>query len=362
MREFFLLIALSVLMQFSQAQDQSVPRVVLITLDGMRWQEVFTGADSLLIGNSEFVTDTAGLKARFWRATPGERRQVLFPFLWNEISKMGQVYGNRYLGSKVDLTNQMWFSYPGYNEILTGCADDVRIHSNDKVNNPNITFLEVAGKSDRFRGRVAAFGSWDVFPYIVNEERSGVPVNAGFEPASGDLLTDREKFLNELLPQVPSPWNSVRLDAFTQHYALEYMKREHPKIIYIAYGETDDFAHDGDYQAYLNSANNTDGFIHDLYDFAQQDPFYKGRTVFLITTDHGRGTSPPGSWKSHGEKIMGSGQVWVALFGSGIPAAGERQGEEQLFSAQIAPLVYKLLRLDNPIAKPYPPLPVATGH
>ena len=41
----------------------------------------------------------------------------------------------------------------------------------------------------------------------------------------------REVFLNELQPQVPSPWSTVRLDAFTHHYALEYLKRERPRLI-----------------------------------------------------------------------------------------------------------------------------------
>ncbi|HEY5692124.1 MAG TPA: hypothetical protein VIS49_11750 [Cyclobacteriaceae bacterium] len=44
--------------------------VILITLDGFRWQEVFTGADRLLVGNKKFVTDSAKLVSRFWRTTP----------------------------------------------------------------------------------------------------------------------------------------------------------------------------------------------------------------------------------------------------------------------------------------------------
>ena len=64
------------------------------------------------------------------------------PFFWKEVTKMGQLHGNRNLGNKVDLTNTMWFSYPGYNEILSGKADDSRINSNDKIPNPNTTILE----------------------------------------------------------------------------------------------------------------------------------------------------------------------------------------------------------------------------
>lgn len=327
------------------AQDTENTKVVLITLDGLRWQELFSGADPLLVSNKEYVNDTTDLQERFWRENPQERRRALMPFIWNDVSKMGQIHGNRNLGSKVDLTNKMWFSYPGYNEILSGKADDTRINSNDKIPNPNTTILEVANNDPRYKGKVAAFGSWDVFPYIINEERSGVPVNAGFELATGKDLTEREKFLNELQPKVPSPWGTVRLDAFTHHYALEHMKKAHPELVYIAYGETDDFAHDGDYEAYLKSTNNTDALIKELWNFTQNDPFYKNNTLFIVSTDHGRGTEPLESWKSHGDKVKDAGGVWIVLFGKDVAANGEVDKDKQLYSKQIAPTIARALSL-----------------
>jgi len=342
-----LLIMALMAMHMGNAQDSNNTKVILITLDGFRWQELFTGADSLLVANKEYVHNPDMLKETYWRDTPKERREVLLPFVWGQVSKMGQLHGNRNLDSKVNLTNTMWFSYPGYNEILSGTADDARITSNDKINNPNTTILERYNNSPKGKGKVAAFGSWDVFPYIINEERSGIPVNAGFESAT-ENLNEREKFLNQLQEQIPSPWGSVRLDAFTHHYALEHMKKEHPNLVYISYGETDDFAHDGDYQSYLKSAHNTDALIKELWEFAQEDEFYKGQTVFLITTDHGRGTQPLDTWRSHGSKINGAGQVWLIAFGKDVRALGEMENE-QLYSNQIAPTVLQLL--DIPMAK-----------
>ncbi len=341
-----LVLCLSLSNFLGHAQEAENPKVVLITLDGLRWQELFSGADPLLVANTAYVRDTSGLKHDFWRDTGDERRKALMPFFWKEVVKMGQLHGNRSLGSKVDLTNKMWFSYPGYNEILTGRADDARIDSNDKTNNPNTTLLEVANNNPKYKGKVAAFGSWDVFPYIVNEERSGVPVNAGFETAKGIDLSEREKFLNHLQPQVPSPWSTVRLDAFTHHYALEHMKKDRPELLYIAYGETDDFAHDGDYEAYLKSAHTTDALIRELWEYAQKDPFYKGRTVFIISTDHGRGTDPLETWKGHGSDVKDAGQVWMAVFGDQVVPLGEVSHEEQLHSDQIAPTVLRLLGLE----------------
>ncbi|NJB71346.1 hypothetical protein GGR42_001808 [Saonia flava] len=337
--------ALLLFLVVGKAQENET-KVVLITLDGFRWQELFTGADKALVANKEYVHDTTMLKASFWKETLEERRETLMPFLWKDVTKMGQLHGNRTLGSNVNLTNKMWFSYPGYNEILTGRADDKRITSNDKIDNPNFTILELANNTPKYKGKVAAFGSWDVFPYIVNEERSGVPVNAGFELAKGNALTEREKLLNEMQPKVPSPWSTVRLDAFTHYYALEHMKKEHPSLIYISYGETDDFAHDGEYDSYLKSANATDSMIKELWEFTKNDVFYKNNTVFIISTDHGRGTEPLETWKHHGNKIPNAGQVWMIAFGNGIEVLGEVDKKEQLYSNQIAPSIMRILGLD----------------
>ncbi len=350
--KFMILALLGLWLSKASSQDNG-PKVILITLDGFRWQELFSGADPLLVANPAFVKDTALLKERFWRETTQERREALMPFLWKNIANMGQLHGNRALGSKVDLANAQWFSYPGYNEILSGMADDARINSNDKVPNPNTTVLEAANNDPRFAGKVAAFGSWDVFPYIVNQERSGVPVNAGFMSALGSDLTEREKFLDQLQPMVPSPWGSVRFDAFTHHYAMEHMKKERPRMVYIAYGETDDFAHDGDYSAYLKSANATDAMIGELWQFSQQDPFYKDDTLFIITTDHGRGTEPIESWKSHGSKVKGAGSVWLAVFGKGVAPKGETTTPGQLYSTQIAPTIARALSLGMTNAQQY---------
>lgn len=348
MKRTRLLTSIILLFLFVGTAQKTETKIVLITLDGLRWQELYSGADEALITNKKYVHDPTMLKAAFWKDTPEERRETLMPFIWKEGIKIGQLHGNRDLGSKVNLTNTMWFSYPGYNEILTGVADDKRISSNDKINNPNTTVLEIANRTPQYKDKVAAFGSWDVFPFIINEERSRVPVNAGFESAT-DNLTDKEKFLNQLQKQIPSPWGSVRLDAFTHHYALEHMKKKHPEFIYISYGETDDFAHDGNYQAYLKSAHTTDAMIRELWEFTQQDDFYKDNTVFIVSTDHGRGTEPLDTWRSHGNKIENTGQVWIIAFGKDITVLGEVAKKEQLYSNQIAPTIMKLL--DLPINK-----------
>jgi len=339
---FALLLSFTVLSACAQHKTENV---FIITLDGFRWQELYTGADENLIGDKDYVENTKELSELFWRDTPEQRRETLMPFFWGVIAKEGQLLGNRNLGSMVNCTNNMWFSYPGYNEILTGKADDERINSNAKIPNPNETILEFANKQSGFEGKVAAFGSWDVFPSIINRERSGIPINAGFEKSTDEPLSEREIFLNRLQDEIPGPWGGVRLDAFTHHFAMEYVKKHAPRLLYISYGETDDFAHDGEYDHYLKSARQTDQFIKELWDYIQSTPQYKDKTTLIITTDHGRGTEPKDKWRGHGRDIHNAGEIWMAAIGPDTPAKGEVKGG-QYYQNQVTPTVAELLGLD----------------
>jgi len=343
-----LLFGLVLLVSFSVLGQQNLrtENLFIITLDGLRWQELFNGADSLLIDDSGYVERPEQLVEKFWDDDHLKRREALMPFFWKVIATKGQLYGNRKYGNKVNCTNQMWFSYPGYNEILTGAADDKNISSNDKIPNPNETVLEFFNNQPSLKGDVAAFCSWDVFPYIINEERSGIPVNAGFDVAEGDNLTAGEKLLNEMITEIRSPWGSVRLDPFTHHYALEYVKKNSPKVLFISYGETDDFAHDGHYDQYLKSAYQTDQFIKGFWEYVQSHDQYKDKTTFLITTDHGRGTVPKATWKHHGTNIKDSDQIWFAVIGPDTNARGEMKTASQLYQNQLAKTAAAFMGLD----------------
>lgn len=340
-----LLLLFFTFMLFRLSAQKTVDNVILISLDGLRWQELYGGAVDSMMNNPELTKDKEEVMRRFSAPTRTEARQKLMPWFWSTIATEGQLYGNRWEGNNVNCTNRFWFSYPGYNEILTGFSDP-EIDSNEKKYNKNETVLEWLNKRPEFAGKVAAFGSWDVFPYIINDERSGIPVNAGFRKAEDKYLTYTEQLLNDLQDQIPSPWSTVRLDAFTHNYMMEYMKKHHPRVVYISYGETDDFAHDGRYDHYLKSAHQTDQWIKSLWEYIQEDPFYKDNTSLIITTDHGRGHSPMTEWKSHGTIYKGSNEIWIAALGPNVASKGEIKEESQLYQNQVAKTLAKLLGLN----------------
>lgn len=322
-------------------QKLKTENVILITLDGFRWQELFNGADSSLMKQQKDLKD-GSIRAKFWRDNQQERRKALLPFFWNTIGTQGQLYGNRNIGCKVSVSNNQLFSYPGYNEILTGKADNERINSNDKFYNPNTNVLEFLNSKPAYKGKVAAFTSWDVFPYIINDKRSGVFVSTGAHELQGNDLSEKEKMLNQLITAIPNPLGDVRLDAFTFYYGLEYIKKNKPRVVYFAFDETDDFAHAGEYAAYLNSAHYTDRFIGELWDYLQSDSHYKNKTTIVITVDHGRGDNAE-DWKHHGKKIQVADQIWMAVIGPDTKPLGEVNGEYQIYQNQVAKTLAQFL-------------------
>jgi hypothetical protein len=330
--------------------------VVLVTLDGVRWQEVFNGADANLLSNPDFVKHSEQLKAEFWHEDSKQRQQLLMPFITQTVAKQGAIIGDRSNGSNMSVSNPWYFSYPGYNEILTGFVDE-GINSNDKILNPNQTMLELLEQQPEYKHKTALFGSWDVLPFIVNDKRSGVYVNAGFMPIAEGLSKDAA-LLNAMQNEIPSPWHNVRFDSFTYRFAKAYMLANKPKLLVISLGETDDFAHDGAYDHYLKSAKQSDAFIQDLWQTIQTTPGYKNNTTLIITTDHGRG-SHANDWQHHSSKqalanseqgrkafpegIIGSEHIWFAAMGSAIKATGLVTTKTELKQAQVAATVLTAL-------------------
>lgn len=319
---------------------QKTENVILVTLDGLRWQEVFQGADSELLNSEKYTESIKKTSETFWADKPEQRREMLMPFLWSTVKNEGIIIGNRDLGSKIDIKNPYGFSYPGYNEILTGYPDK-KVNSNDKKNNENITVLEFLNKKNNFKDQVAAFSTWDVFPYIINEERSGVYVNTAHD-LSEVTHTKTEALLNDMEQTVPS-LASARHDYITFYQAFDYLETKKPKVLYLAFDETDEFAHEGKYREYLYAANTIDTYISKLWEFCQSDPQYKNKTTIIIATDHGRGDADKSQWTSHGDKVKDCDSIWIAALGPDTPSNGEIDFEHQNYQNEIAATVAKLL-------------------
>lgn len=336
--------------------------IMFVMTDGLRWQEVFRGADAALINKDDGgVEDAAPVRASYWRESEEDRRLALLPFAWSTIARFGQIYGDPARNASMTVTNGLKFSYPGYSEAVTGFADP-RINSNDKVPNPNMTVLEWLNRMPEFNGRVAAFGAWDVFPYIFNTERSHLIANAGWDECTFLTGSSRVAMLNQLKRDGPRFWNDEPFDAIPFYTAMEYLKTKQPRVLFIGLGETDDWAHAKRYDLYLDAAHRVDQYLGMLWESVQSMPQYKDKTTLIVATDHGRGPTKS-DWSSHGEKVQGAENVWLLVIGPDTPAAGEMQNVSATQN-QIAATIAALLGKDYSAAVPQSgkPLLQVSGH
>ena len=116
-------------------------------------------------------------------------------------------------------------------------------------------------------------------------------------------------------------WTDNVWDAFLQAAVLDEVRRNRPRVLFVGYGETDEWAHLGRYDLLLRSAHDMDRFVAELWNTMQAMPEYRDQTTFLITADHGRGQGLE-DWKEHGNDTPGSSEIWIAALGPDTPPLG----------------------------------------
>jgi hypothetical protein len=251
------------------------------------------------------------------------------------------------------VANPHRISYPGYHDLLCGFSSP-EITSNDKIENPDVTVLEWLNDRPRFRRRVAVFASWEVFPFILNVERSGLAVDVGQH-------RDRTTLLGRLRDEVPPPWRGSVYDAFTMQSALRHLGSHDVRVLHLALGDTDEWGHAGRYDRYLEAIHRADGWIGELWNALQAAPAFRGRTSLIVTTDHGRGNMAA-SWRQHSPTVAGAEEAWIGAMGPRVAARGARGDHPPVSLAQVAATAAALVGEDFRAAVPAAAPPLTLDH
>ena len=76
--QLLILCVLLITQTFAQRKTENI---IIVTLDGMRWQEIFGGVDSAIMNNPEYTHERDDIKKLLWSDDVNERRKKLLPFL-----------------------------------------------------------------------------------------------------------------------------------------------------------------------------------------------------------------------------------------------------------------------------------------
>jgi hypothetical protein len=309
-----------------RAQEQPVA-IVVVTLDGVRWHEVFQGVDERLAAEHGLPPD-AVVSAR-----------ELLPNLYAIIDSHGAALGAPGHGAAISASGPNFLSLPGYAELLsgrsvTGCAD------NQCTGIGAHTIIEqLSARSTLDRGDVAAVTSWSEIAKVTSLA-GGRRAGANRELFAGDAEGARLLALSEDAPHSIGDAD-FRADALTADLAIHHLKTRAPKFLFLGLGEPDEFGHMNDYAGYLESLRRADARIAEIDAELQRLAARGTRTALFITADHGRADG----FVEHGGAYPESARVWLIASGSVVEARGFVAAPSERRLADLAPTMREIAHL-----------------
>lgn len=277
--------------------------VVLVTIDGVRWQEIFAGTDS----------------------SKSKEPVVPAPSLVPNLYKLGGERG-AFIGAPgrgtIAASGPNYVSLPGYNEILSG-RPPYACHDNDCARTIVPTILD---ESREAGAKVAAFASWERLELAATAKPEAFFLSCG---RHGDAAID------------PSPGNGdYRPDRITADAALAYYEKEQPDVFFLGLGDPDEYAHRGDYAGYVRALRHADDVVGRLVSILERTGERGRRTHIVVTADHGRAKD-----FSHHGAMPEAARVWMVASGPRFFARGSIASLRERRLADIAPTLRMVLGL-----------------
>lgn len=278
--------------------------VVIVTIDGVRWHEVFVGTDPQL------------------STRPVIPAAELVPTLHKIGTERGALLGAPGFG-EIAASGPNFISLPGYTEILLG-RPSTSCQRNDCERTTLPTVLDEARASG---AKVAAFASWAPLDAAITAVPSAFVVSCGQDPSAGP----RDPFPGE---------DDYRPDRVTANAALDYFERERPDVFFLGLGDPDEHAHRGDYEGYIASLAHADRVLGRLYAILDRMGERGDQTHVFVTADHGR----EAAFRHHGGAPE-SARVWLAVGGPSVRTHGFVRSPRVRHLADIAPTIRQILGL-----------------
>jgi len=281
------------------------PRVVLVTFDGVRWNEIFEGADPSLVAEGT--------------AFEGEGATALLPYFWSEMVEAGTLLGDRRIDSEFTITNPIGISIPGYQVIFTG----------------RITFC--------LRNECGPPSS-ETFPERLLRELSLPREQVAAFVTDPNLCSALERNEGTIHTRCGPPRGEKKSDLATFEAALAHLEAHRPRFLFIGLDLTDATAHTGKYAAHLDMLHRYDTWLGRLDDALEGLGEAGEQTTVIVTTDHGRGEGE--EWRDHKLLVPASREVWLYARGPGVPRQGSTKGRQAYSHRDIRPSIERIFGLE----------------
>jgi hypothetical protein len=298
--------------------------IVIVTVDGVRWHEVFEGVDRAL-AEAHGLPPSGVVSAA-----------ELTPNLHRIVSTQGAALGAPGHGEPINASGPNFVSLPGYAELLSGrrvtdCKDNLCRGSGRRT-----LFDDFAIQAAPDGWHAALDGSHAAL------DGSHAALD-GSHAVSFTSWPDISKVASERgpLPEPAPRPDTFRPDALTADLAIQYLRARAPKFMFLGLGEPDEFGHANDYAGYLRSLRYADQRIGEIHQILQELAARGTRTALFVTADHGRADS----FVNHGAQFPESARVWLIASGSALHATGYVASPKPRSLADLAPTVRQIAGL-----------------
>ncbi|MDP3504846.1 MAG: sulfatase-like hydrolase/transferase [Myxococcales bacterium] len=279
--------------EVTASELQRHARVILVTLDGARWQDVLD--------------------------QPGALRSASAPPAMPKTLELVRQNG---VALAARTSSAIPLSLPGYQALATGRQTPCTDNDCERVALETVAEA-LARRLPAGSNTAAVFASWAQLAFAATAREGAVLVDA---PPRGPAH-----------PGGP-PWEDARWDTETADRALAFWRTERPRFIHLALLDMDEFAHRRDVAGTLAALHAADDVISRLVDEVKALPENERRlTTVLVTADHGRG--PGRLWPAHGA-YAASRDIFLLAIGDAV--AGGEQPVEQV---DVKPTIERLFGL-----------------
>ena len=248
------------------SSDTSVPKFVIIVVDGPRWEE-----------------------------TGGNTMHQYQPFLYDSLKQEGCLFSKFYNFGAT-------FTVPGHVAISTGAYENVANNGLQLPSNPG--FLQLFTK----KYNLSANKAW----LVTSKDKLEVIKNCTDSNWNNNFICSSDCGVNGL-------GTGYRDDSTTFQRAMNVLNIHHPTVLFIQLREPDFSGHANNWPAYLEGIKAGDRYAWLIWKQLQNDDFYKGKTTFIVTNDHGR--HPDGTldgFVSHGDGCLGCRHINLFVAGPSI--------------------------------------------
>jgi Metalloenzyme superfamily len=309
--------------------------VVLVVVDGVRWQEVFEGADRALAAPRGFDVSKLTSPAR------------LLPNLHHLIETRGVAFGAPRVGVPLAASGPNFVSLPGYMEIFSGrthtsCGDNRCPATPARTVVDDVREYTADAPED-----VAVITSWGPIGRAAATEPGHVTMSTGRVRVENAASFDGDARLEAMVARGakarswPGADADYRPDAYTAPIALRYLETWRPRFLFLGLGDADEYAHRNDYRGYVGALRDFDATMGELAVTLDRMGDRGRHTTVIVTTDHGRARD----FRDHGGDWPESANVWLVAFGGEVGVRGIAPARAPHRLADVAPTVRVLLGL-----------------